>query len=82
MSGALTVSEFATGANLVISNFGVGRVTKKVRRRLDLPVDIDDSTVDGNGQYLTVRPYSPNFSTVQDEVESQVVWVPLLGLPE
>ncbi|MBA0739476.1 hypothetical protein Gogos_012745 [Gossypium gossypioides] len=49
MSGALTVSEFATGANLVISNFGVGRVTKKVRRRLDLPVDIDDPTVDGNG---------------------------------
>ncbi|MBA0712519.1 hypothetical protein Golax_011618, partial [Gossypium laxum] len=48
MSGALTVSEFATGANLVISNFGVGRVTKKVRRRLDLPVDIDDPTVDGN----------------------------------
>ncbi|MBA0792766.1 hypothetical protein Gohar_017238 [Gossypium harknessii] len=26
------------------------------------------------GQYLTVRPWLPNFSTAQDEVESQVVW--------
>ncbi|MBA0759840.1 hypothetical protein Gotri_022657 [Gossypium trilobum] len=32
------------------------------------------------GQYLTVRPWLPNFSMAQDEVESQVVWVWLHGL--
>ncbi|MBA0849757.1 hypothetical protein Goshw_020312 [Gossypium schwendimanii] len=32
------------------------------------------------GQYLTVRPWLPNFSTAQDEVESQVVYVWLHGL--
>ncbi|MBA0702869.1 hypothetical protein Goari_020608 [Gossypium aridum] len=32
------------------------------------------------GQYLTVRPWLPNFLTAQDEVESQVVEVWLHGL--
>ncbi|XP_016706938.2 uncharacterized protein [Gossypium hirsutum] len=32
------------------------------------------------GQYLTVRPWLSNFSTTQDEVESQVVWMWLHGL--
>lgn len=34
------------------------------------------------GKYLTVSPWSPDFSTSQSAIESQVVWVRLLGLPE
>ncbi|PPE01421.1 hypothetical protein GOBAR_DD01564 [Gossypium barbadense] len=34
------------------------------------------------GQYLTVRLWSPAFSTSQNEVDIQVVWIRLLGLPE
>ncbi|PPE02506.1 hypothetical protein GOBAR_DD00490 [Gossypium barbadense] len=34
------------------------------------------------GQYLIVRPRSPTFSTSQNEVDTQVVWVRLPGLPE
>ncbi|MFQ6670745.1 hypothetical protein Gotur_035544 [Gossypium turneri] len=34
------------------------------------------------GQYLIVRPWSPTFSTSQNEVDTQVVWVRLPGLPE
>ncbi|MBA0721487.1 hypothetical protein Golax_009026 [Gossypium laxum] len=34
------------------------------------------------GQYLTVRPWSPNFSTSQNEVDIQVFWVRLPGLPK
>ncbi|KAH1107922.1 hypothetical protein J1N35_011690, partial [Gossypium stocksii] len=32
------------------------------------------------GQYLMIRPWTSNFSTTQDEVGIQVVWVWLLGL--
>ncbi|MBA0878286.1 hypothetical protein Goshw_011633 [Gossypium schwendimanii] len=34
------------------------------------------------GQYLMVRPWSPNFSTSQNEVDIQVFWVRLPGLPK
>ncbi|KAH1082127.1 hypothetical protein J1N35_021888 [Gossypium stocksii] len=34
------------------------------------------------GQYLIVRPWLPNFSTVEDEVESRIVWVRLPVLLE
>ncbi|MBA0642962.1 hypothetical protein Goklo_027288 [Gossypium klotzschianum] len=34
------------------------------------------------GQYLIVRPWSPTFSTSQNEVDTQAVWVRLPGLPE
>ncbi|KAK5845684.1 hypothetical protein PVK06_001892 [Gossypium arboreum] len=34
------------------------------------------------GQYLTVRLWSPAFSTSENEVDIQVVWIRLLGLPE
>ncbi|MBA0677314.1 hypothetical protein Goari_018729 [Gossypium aridum] len=34
------------------------------------------------GQYLIVRPWSLTFSTSQNEVDTQVVWVRLPGLPE
>nr|KJB13653.1 hypothetical protein B456_002G087100 [Gossypium raimondii] len=34
------------------------------------------------GQYLTVRPWSSDFSMNQDEVRVQVVWVRLPGLSE
>ncbi|MBA0734206.1 hypothetical protein Gogos_018147, partial [Gossypium gossypioides] len=34
------------------------------------------------GQYLTVRLWSPAFSTSQNEVDIQVVWIRLLGFPE
>ncbi|KAH1091209.1 hypothetical protein J1N35_018466 [Gossypium stocksii] len=34
------------------------------------------------GQYLTVRPWLPKFSTSDNEVDVQVVWVRLLSLPE
>ncbi|KAH1121999.1 hypothetical protein J1N35_005159 [Gossypium stocksii] len=33
------------------------------------------------GQYLTVRLWSPAFSTSENEVDIQVVWIRLLGLP-
>ncbi|MBA0837751.1 hypothetical protein Goarm_009882, partial [Gossypium armourianum] len=34
------------------------------------------------GQYMTVRPWSPNFLTSQNEVDIQVFWVRLPGLPK
>lgn len=34
------------------------------------------------GQYLTIRPLSPSFTTTHYVVESQVVWVRLPGLSE
>ncbi|MBA0678211.1 hypothetical protein Goari_019571 [Gossypium aridum] len=33
-------------------------------------------------KYLNVRPWSPNFSTTQNEIDTQAVWVRLLGLPK
>ncbi|MBA0707510.1 hypothetical protein Golax_019550 [Gossypium laxum] len=33
-------------------------------------------------KYLSVRPWSPNFSTTQNEIDTQAVWVRLLGLPK
>ncbi|MBA0743084.1 hypothetical protein Gogos_005803, partial [Gossypium gossypioides] len=38
------------GANPSGSNSGVGRATKKVHSKTELPLDTDDPTVDGNGQ--------------------------------
>ncbi|KAH1064205.1 hypothetical protein J1N35_029192 [Gossypium stocksii] len=154
------------GANDVGSYSGVGRATKKVRRRPDMPPDVEDPMVDGNGQkvqspktlkasckstlmgsatipmltdnfeenfelldgdvmtdvslrcsfqlmdlendfflvrfldhddyhkvltggswviygqHLTVKPWSLDFSTSQNEVDIQVVWLRLPGLPE
>ncbi|MBA0608818.1 hypothetical protein Godav_020999 [Gossypium davidsonii] len=32
--------------------------------------------------YLRVRPWSPNFSTTQNEIDNQAVWVRLPGLPK
>lgn len=34
------------------------------------------------GRYLSVRPWSADFSTSQSGFESQVVWIRLSGLPE
>nr|KJB24389.1 hypothetical protein B456_004G148600 [Gossypium raimondii] len=34
------------------------------------------------GRYLTVRPWSPDFSTTQSGVELQVIWIWLSRLPE
>ncbi|MBA0748295.1 hypothetical protein Gogos_005136, partial [Gossypium gossypioides] len=34
------------------------------------------------GHYLTVRSWSSNFSMAQNEINSQVVWIRLLGLSE
>lgn len=33
-------------------------------------------------KYLSVRPWSLDFSTTQSSIDSQVVWIRLLGLPE
>lgn len=34
------------------------------------------------GRYLTVRRWSPNFSTSQSDIDSQVVWIRIPGLLE
>ncbi|MBA0800100.1 hypothetical protein Gohar_010560 [Gossypium harknessii] len=41
--------EFMVGGNPLGSNSGVGKVMNKVRRWSDLPLDLDDPTVDVNG---------------------------------
>ncbi|MBA0697652.1 hypothetical protein Goari_021185, partial [Gossypium aridum] len=48
----LSVVEFVVGASPASSNSCIGRATKKVRRRLDLPLDFDDPILDGNGRKL------------------------------
>ncbi|MBA0752022.1 hypothetical protein Gogos_000903 [Gossypium gossypioides] len=112
-------------------NSGVGRSTKKVRTRSDLPPESEDPTVDRNGQkiqgfdlpknprgpiqlmdsendfflvrfheeedynkvlvgglwvifgnYLSIRPWSSDFSTTQNEITFQVMWIRLPGLLE
>ncbi|MFQ6642946.1 hypothetical protein Gotur_018438, partial [Gossypium turneri] len=40
------------------SNSGVGRATKKVRTRLNLTLDKDDSTVDSNGQQTQISRFT------------------------
>ncbi|MBA0572018.1 hypothetical protein Golob_002384 [Gossypium lobatum] len=52
MSEILSVAEFVVGASPASSNSCIGRATKKVRHRLDLPLDFDDPIVDGNGRKL------------------------------
>ncbi|MBA0761387.1 hypothetical protein Gotri_024041 [Gossypium trilobum] len=34
------------------------------------------------GDYLRVRPWSPNFLTTQNEIDTQAIWVRLPGLPK
>ncbi|PPD96618.1 hypothetical protein GOBAR_DD06356 [Gossypium barbadense] len=50
LSTTLPTVEFTVGANPLGSNSGVSRATKKVCTRMELLPDMDDSTIDGNGQ--------------------------------
>ncbi|XP_040951778.1 uncharacterized protein [Gossypium hirsutum] len=50
LSTTLPTVEFTIGANPLGSNSGVSRATKKVCTRMELLPDMDDSTIDGNGQ--------------------------------
>lgn len=52
MSRMLSTVDFATGTNSSGSNNGIGRATKKVRIRPEIQLEIDDSTVDINGQKI------------------------------
>ncbi|KAG4126341.1 hypothetical protein ERO13_D10G151550v2 [Gossypium hirsutum] len=52
MAKTLTLVEFVVGKNFMWSNNGVGRATKKVRRHTGVPPDLNDSTVDENGQVV------------------------------
>lgn len=52
MSETLSSMEFAVGTNSTGSNGGIGWVTKKVRRRVDQPPELEDSTIDRNGQAI------------------------------
>ncbi|KAK5825195.1 hypothetical protein PVK06_020002 [Gossypium arboreum] len=47
------MAEFMVG-----SNNGVDRATKKVRTRLDLTLDKDDSTVDSNGKQTQISRFT------------------------
>ncbi|MBA0587180.1 hypothetical protein Gorai_000314 [Gossypium raimondii] len=55
MNKMLPTVDFVVGANLTGSNRGVGRATKKVQRRSDIPPEMDDSTVDENGQKVQTK---------------------------
>ncbi|MBA0813612.1 hypothetical protein Gohar_027445 [Gossypium harknessii] len=50
MSEALAVADFVVGAIIDVSNSGVGRITKKIRRQLELSADTNDPTMDGDGR--------------------------------
>ncbi|MBA0812442.1 hypothetical protein Gohar_026410 [Gossypium harknessii] len=52
MSGMLFTMDFAVGANSSGSISGVGRATKKVRTRLEVQLELDDPTMDNNGQRI------------------------------
>ncbi|MBA0581365.1 hypothetical protein Gorai_023546 [Gossypium raimondii] len=52
MSEMLLVTNFVIGVNLVGSNTGIGRATKKVRWQPNLLPDIDYPTVDENGRKI------------------------------
>lgn len=53
MSGTLPVADFVIGANPFGLNIGIGRATKKVRRRPDLLLDTDDPAMEENGRKLS-----------------------------
>ncbi|MBA0739489.1 hypothetical protein Gogos_012756 [Gossypium gossypioides] len=55
MSKMLPMVDFVVGVNLTRSNSGVGRATKKVQMRSDIPPEMDDSTVDENGQKVQTK---------------------------
>ncbi|KAK5831749.1 hypothetical protein PVK06_015548 [Gossypium arboreum] len=52
MNETLAVADITFGVSSDFSNSGVGRATKKVHRRLNLPADTEDETVDGNGRKI------------------------------
>ncbi|PPR84221.1 hypothetical protein GOBAR_AA36490 [Gossypium barbadense] len=78
-------------------NTGIGRATKKMKRQSKSSQEADDPIVDGDndynnvliggpwvvyGNYLTVRPWSLDFSSTNADMSVQVVWIRLLGLIE
>ncbi|MBA0642453.1 hypothetical protein Goklo_026836 [Gossypium klotzschianum] len=50
MSDPLSSRNFVVGKSITGSNSDIGRATKKVRRRTEVPPDIDDLAMDVNGQ--------------------------------
>lgn len=52
MSDPLFSGNFVVGKSPTGSNSGVGRATKKVRRRMETTPDTDDSIVNANGQTI------------------------------
>ncbi|KAH1065705.1 hypothetical protein J1N35_030692 [Gossypium stocksii] len=52
MNETLAVADFTFGVSSNVSDSGVGQATKKVPRRLNLPVDTEDATVDRNGRKI------------------------------
>ncbi|PPR94553.1 hypothetical protein GOBAR_AA26115 [Gossypium barbadense] len=61
MNESLPTGDFVMGAIDVGSNSGVGQATKKVRRRPDMPPDVEDLMVDGNGRKVQ-SPKTPKAS--------------------
>ncbi|PPE02124.1 hypothetical protein GOBAR_DD00854 [Gossypium barbadense] len=86
MNRTLLTVDFAMRANNSDSTSGIERATKEVRTRPEDESDYNKVLVGGSwvifGRYLTVRLWSPEFSTSQSGIESQVVWIRLHGLPE
>ncbi|PPR94563.1 hypothetical protein GOBAR_AA26101 [Gossypium barbadense] len=71
------MAEFMVG-----SNNGVDRATKKVRTRLDLTLDKDDSTVDSNGQQTQILRFTKASYKPILVGDSSTLCIILLGLPE
>ncbi|KAK5833294.1 hypothetical protein PVK06_017116 [Gossypium arboreum] len=61
MNESLPTGDFVMVAIDVGSNSGVGQATKKVRRRPDMPLDVEDLMVDGNGRKVQ-SPKTPKAS--------------------
>ncbi|KAK5842451.1 hypothetical protein PVK06_004808 [Gossypium arboreum] len=50
MTDSLSTVDFAVGSNPSSSSSGEGQVTKKVRTKLNFSPDMDDPTMNRNGQ--------------------------------